>query len=277
MPEFSAREKPDYFQLRDAHGGSIERSRSLRGADLPWERGGEGASVADLPLPDGRRGRLLQLDFALHPGDRVPGAEAHGEAAGTAGGAIRASVVVAHDREEFDRVLRTLRLLLAAATAVVLGLVFVLARTIARIGLQPLTEVEAQVSAIDVGDLSRRLQPARGYQETDAIDRILDNLIANAIAYGPPGSSVRCVLESDAETFALRIANPAMDLEPDDVSRLLDPLWRKDPARGGEHLGLGLNLVRAYVEQLGIALELSLDAERVFHAVVRGARVRRSR
>jgi len=91
---------------------------------------------------------------------------------------------------------------------------------------------------------------------------ILQNLFDNAVAYAPAGSTVRVTGEAVAGGYVLRCANPAGDLAPADVARLFERFWRKEAARsGGEHIGLGLSLARAFAVAMGWRLTAALDAE----------------
>src|SRR6266849_1818661 len=66
MPDFASKQSPDYFQIWLASGLVIERSRSLGTRDLP--RSGVSPDkplLTDLTLPDGRRGRQVEISF--HP------------------------------------------------------------------------------------------------------------------------------------------------------------------------------------------------------------------
>src|SRR6185295_9147948 len=66
MPEFERKENPDYFQLWRRNGPVLERSRSLGTRDLPRSGGPLGRPLlSDLVLPDGRRGRRVEISF--HP------------------------------------------------------------------------------------------------------------------------------------------------------------------------------------------------------------------
>lgn len=104
---------------------------------------------------------------------------------------------------------------------------------------------------------------------------ILTNLLSNAITHSREGSTILCRVEDsppplgdprnpdadDRGTVCLEISNPAPALEVDDLPRLFDRFWRKDPARTGSlHAGLGLALVRALAELLEISLEPRLEA-----------------
>lgn len=81
---------------------------------------------------------------------------------------------------------------------------------------------------------------------------ILDNLLENAIEYCPPDGEIQISLVPDTRGFVLGIANPAGDLVPEDIPQLFERFWRKEQARsGGLHVGLGLSIVRAFVQVLG--------------------------
>lgn len=88
---------------------------------------------------------------------------------------------------------------------------------------------------------------------------IVSNLLSNAVAYGVPGGRITCAATTAHGRLGLRVANPTASLEPDDLPRIFDRFWRKDPARsGGQHAGLGLTLVSALCGLLGLAVEARL-------------------
>lgn len=91
---------------------------------------------------------------------------------------------------------------------------------------------------------------------------VLSNLLANAVEHGGAGAPVSCSANGAGGEVALRIANAAGALTAADVPHLFDRFWRKDAARtdgaGGRHSGLGLALVAALCELLGIDREASV-------------------
>ena len=75
---------------------------------------------------------------------------------------------------------------------------------------------------------------------------ILANLVENAVKYTPEGSSIRIRARVEAPHFEVRVSNRVDDLTPDDLPKLFDRLWRRDPARSGAgHSGLGLSIAVA--------------------------------
>ncbi len=107
---------------------------------------------------------------------------------------------------------------------------------------------------------------------------ILSNLVSNAVDYAPEGAVIAIagggggISEGDQPSPWLSISNPAPHLDPDDLPRLFDRLWRHDAARSdSSHAGLGLSIARLCAEQLGAKLDAELDTEKrlVFRLVFR--------
>jgi signal transduction histidine kinase len=94
---------------------------------------------------------------------------------------------------------------------------------------------------------------------------IVQNLLSNAVAYSRPGTTVVCASEETAERRTVSVANLVENLEPADLPLMFDRFWRKDEARaGGRNTGLGLALVRALADLLGIQIETRLLPDRSF-------------
>ena len=95
---------------------------------------------------------------------------------------------------------------------------------------------------------------------------VVRNLFSNAITYAPVGGMVECSIRSGENgilIFALKNTNDK--LTPEDLSHVFEPFWQKDPSRsGGEHSGLGLSLVRAYADMLGLDLQVSIPVSGFF-------------
>jgi two-component system sensor histidine kinase QseC len=134
-----------------------------------------------------------------------------------------------------------------------------------RIGMRPLIE-QAWKPFAQRAKL-KRLQffhhaTAGDEVETDPVllRSILTSLLDNAVEYTPAGGKL--VIDSKVQNgrVHLEIANNVENLTAEDVSRLFDRFWRKDPARSsGEHSGLGLSLARGFAQALGYELTARLD------------------
>lgn len=119
-------------------------------------------------------------------------------------------------------------------------------------------------------------EPRRGHglvADRSALDRILGNLVDNALASVAPGGVVRIEIRAvvDAagipgDAIAFSVADDGPGFPPGGTNRAFERFYRGDPARSGPGSGLGLSIVR----ELAIAHGGSAIAENLSP---RGARV----
>ena len=95
--------------------------------------------------------------------------------------------------------------------------------------------------------------------DRDVLSIVVANLLENAVQHAPRSASAVCVLEREEGAWRFRVENPAPDLCPDDLGKLCEPFWRKDPARSDrQRSGLGLALVRVLADKAGLELGFEL-------------------
>ncbi|HSI51109.1 MAG TPA: HAMP domain-containing sensor histidine kinase [Ideonella sp.] len=88
-----------------------------------------------------------------------------------------------------------------------------------------------------------------GYPDL-AIQRLLGNLVDNALAHGRP--PVCIVAEGDADECRLWVRDAGTGLPPAGLSEALQPFVRMGPGKGrGGHAGLGLAIVAQLSAQVG--------------------------
>jgi signal transduction histidine kinase len=90
--------------------------------------------------------------------------------------------------------------------------------------------------------MSVSLEPAVVTGEARLIERLVSNLVENAIRHNEPQGQVRVALESVAGRPTLRISNTGPAVPPEEIARLLQPFQRLAPNRVGHGAGLGLGL-----------------------------------
>jgi len=106
----------------------------------------------------------------------------------------------------------------------------------------------------DVSDLKKvtvTLEPGDEVVVSGARDRlrqVFANLLDNAIKYTPEGGSVRIAVTADGSWAVVTVADTGSGIGAQDLPRIWDRLYRADPSRSERGLGLGLSLVKAYVE-----------------------------
>jgi signal transduction histidine kinase len=84
--------------------------------------------------------------------------------------------------------------------------------------------------------------------DPDRLDRILANLVGNALKYAP--GTVTVSAESDGGTIRVDVADRGPGISPDDRARLFERYYRGE-RHEGEGLGLGLYIVKQLVEAHG--------------------------
>ena len=87
--------------------------------------------------------------------------------------------------------------------------------------------------------------------DRDRLRQAIANLVDNAIKYTPRGGrvDVRAVRAPDA--VEIRVNDTGPGIPERDLPRIFDRLYRGDQSRTTRGLGLGLSLVRAYIEAQG--------------------------
>ncbi|MGH7325019.1 MAG: sensor histidine kinase [Candidatus Rokuibacteriota bacterium] len=94
--------------------------------------------------------------------------------------------------------------------------------------------------------------PCRAQVDPDAFDRIVKNLVSNAIKYSPAGSRVMVSARADGAGLAFTVADEGRGIAPDALPHVFDPYYRAPgAAEAARGVGLGLALVKALVEAHG--------------------------
>jgi signal transduction histidine kinase len=91
----------------------------------------------------------------------------------------------------------------------------------------------------------------RIWGDTARLRQVVANLVDNAIKYTPSGGRVRLETTREPGWVTLRVEDTGIGIQPDEVSRVWERLYRGDRSRSERGLGLGLSLVRAIVEAHG--------------------------
>lgn len=109
-------------------------------------------------------------------------------------------------------------------------------------------------------DVDCRIEPGEFHSDPVLWRAIVHNLVDNAVAYAPAGSTIGI----SASPRSLSVSNDAPGLAEDDLGKLFERFWRKDgPRSGGKHSGLGLSIVRSSAEFLGGRCDAVLESGRL--------------
>ena len=102
--------------------------------------------------------------------------------------------------------------------------------------------VEARLAPVDT---TVRIAP-------DQVERVLRNLLANAVRHTPANGAVSVTVEPDSDHVLVAVEDTGAGLPPNAEHRMFDRFWRDDESRaratGGAGLGLAIaqGLIRAH-------------------------------
>ena len=87
--------------------------------------------------------------------------------------------------------------------------------------------------------------------EPDKIQRVLSNLLTNALRHTPSDGSVAVHLERRPDDILTRVEDTGSGVPAEALGRMFERFWRADRARPADGAGLGLAIARGLVEAHG--------------------------
>lgn len=99
------------------------------------------------------------------------------------------------------------------------------------------------------------------------LDQVLDNLIENALAVSPPGSTITVGAHPNGAGAELHVIDQGPGMSDDERARAFDRFWRSERTKTGG-TGLGLAIVRRLVESDGGTIELRAAPGRGLDAAI---------
>jgi len=117
--------------------------------------------------------------------------------------------------------------------------------------LPPLDRLRAQAVRSDLDldvDLPPNLPPVMA--DVERIQRVVTNLVHNAIKFTPAGGSIRVFAEQAPEEGEVIIAvrDTGVGISGDDLSHIFERFYKADRARRGSGTGLGLAIARHLIQ-----------------------------
>lgn len=188
MQEFARKVRPEYFQVWDVDGTIIARSRRLGTDDLPRISGSLTAPGFQFTeLPDGRRGRLVAVEFLpAVEGDSLETERDDDHTGRDADDADRVDftnrrrvmLVVARETTAINNAISQLAwLLVGVSTAVVTATLGVVVWLL-KLGLRPLDELAARIADVNEQELAYRFQLRDLPQELNPVVTRLNDLLS---------------------------------------------------------------------------------------------------
>ena len=107
--------------------------------------------------------------------------------------------------------------------------------------------------------LRTEIPPTLPFVDADIglLERVLENLIENAIAHTPSGGHVELVLERSSGGVCTTVANSGSVIAPEDLPHLFERFYQAPDRRGTGGVGLGLAIVRRILEAHDTTISVS--------------------
>jgi signal transduction histidine kinase len=111
--------------------------------------------------------------------------------------------------------------------------------------------------------VSRAEGPVCGFWSWDAMRRLLENLLTNAVKYSTPHSPITISLSAPDNHMRLSVHNQGPPLSPEEQARIFRPFERGKSARqsGKRGWGIGLTLVQGIVDAHGGTVHVESTAD----------------
>lgn len=84
--------------------------------------------------------------------------------------------------------------------------------------------------------------------DESAVTRVIENLLSNAIVHSD--GNIIISLEEQGSTVKLSVRNDAYSLSDEDARLIFDRFYKADRSRSGKSTGLGLSIVKSFMEKM---------------------------
>lgn len=145
-------------------------------------------------------------------------------------------------------------------------------------GLLDLREIASEVTEETKGLLKKDQQIAYVHEGRTAeatldahlLKNVLLNLLSNAIKYSPEGKTIRLRTACGAEQVTVSVADEGIGIPVQDQPLLFERFFRAQNAGAIQGTGLGLNIVKKYIELMGgsIAFDSELNKGTTFTVIL---------
>lgn len=137
--------------------------------------------------------------------------------------------------------------------------------------------LQAQQKSIELSFSISDGVPAQVIVDTEALTRILDNLLSNSLENTPMSGRIEVSVSADEETIYYTVTDTGSGFDAKTLKNAFHKFYRGDESRdtSGGHAGLGLYIVKKLTEQMGGIVRISNTSEggacvRFCHKLIRG-------
>jgi two-component system, OmpR family, heavy metal sensor histidine kinase CusS len=89
--------------------------------------------------------------------------------------------------------------------------------------------------------------------DPDKLREVLTNLLHNAVEYNKPNGKIDVTVERQNGTLKVDVRDTGIGIAPNALAHVFERFYRADESRhaDGLHAGVGLSIVKGYVELMG--------------------------
>lgn len=114
-----------------------------------------------------------------------------------------------------------------------------------------LSEMEPNLKTGQSTELSRSGKRSAIMVDRSMLKHIIVNLVSNAIKYSPDGATIHLTCKYEPKTVLISVCDEGMGIPEADQKHLFERFFRAKNAINIQGTGLGLNIVKKYVDLLG--------------------------
>lgn len=95
------------------------------------------------------------------------------------------------------------------------------------------------------------------YGDIGLIQRVLDNLIENALRYTPPGGHITLSLTGKSDNIMVKVADTGKGIPEEEIAHIFERFYRleKDRTASAKNAGLGLSIAKRIIDLHGSSIE----------------------
>lgn len=99
------------------------------------------------------------------------------------------------------------------------------------------------------------------------VNNILTNLVSNAIKYSPPGSTITLRTQMDQAGVTISVEDEGVGIPKEEQELLFERFFRGSNVVGSKGIGLGLPIVKEYLELMGGSITVTSETGRTLFVV----------
>ena len=151
-----------------------------------------------------------------------------------------------------------------------------------KVTIKPLhleTFIKGIVSSIRKAAEDRGIQVEADVYETelalhtdrDKLEKVLLNLVFNALKFTSPGGTIRISAHSENEDVVIQVTDTGIGIPEESLAFIFDRFWQVDNSSKRKHqgAGIGLALVKEFIEILGGRVEVESQEEKGTDFIIR--------